>query len=102
MSLQNCSYFLRCLLRKSSVFGDGREVQVVVAEDRALSSLSAEDLVGKIVLGAAGSRSFLDFTGGLGEGAGGDDGQARGKDRDEAHVDSLKTGLIEGNVELLL
>jgi hypothetical protein len=84
------------------VFGDGREVQIVVTENRAFSPLGTQDLVGKVVLRAARSCSFLDFAGGLGEGAGGDDGQARGEEQEEVHVDALKTVLIERNVELLL
>lgn len=55
-------------------------MQVIVAEDRAFSSLGAEGLVGKIVLGVTGSCSLLDIAGRLGEGTGSDDHQERGKD----------------------
>lgn len=66
-------------------FVDGRQMQVIVAEDRAFSSLRAEGLVGQIILGVTGGCSRLNIAGRLGEGTGSDDGQESGKDGKELH-----------------
>jgi len=77
---------LHCLFWPVYVLGDGREVQVLVAEGRAFGSLCAECFVGRVILGVTSGCSLLNIACRLGEGTGTNDGQRPGKDCEEVHV----------------